>query len=108
MMMRAKAANLKGFTNFVTSGETIAVASAIFLTPVVSRFIVPLLGNIPYLNQHPTIVLVIASLIVFMIAKATSGTIRSIILGAAAGLFINAIASTGVGATLIGRLQANR
>lgn len=90
--------SIKGFTGFLFSPEAIAVASATLLTPFISRYILPLVASLPVLGANPAVALLISALIVFMLARFIGGSIlRPILLGAAAGMAINALISTRFG-----------
>jgi len=90
--------SIRGFTGFLTSPEAIAVASATLLTPFISRYILPLVSSIPVLGSNPAVALLISALIIFMLARFVGGSIlRPILLGAAAGMAINALISTQFG-----------
>ena len=99
--------SLNGFMDFLTSKEAIAVASAIIVTPFISGYILPLVTRLPVIGQYGTLALIVAALIVFLIAKwVGGGFLRSIFLGAAAGMVINAFANSGLGKGILSRFGA--
>lgn len=90
--------SIRGFTGFLTSPEALAVGAAILLTPFISRYILPLVSNLPVLGSNPAIALFASAVIVFIIARFVGGMIlRPILMGVAAGMAINAIISTQFG-----------
>lgn len=96
--------SINGFMGFLTSPEAIAVASAIILTPFIAGYILPLVSRIPVIGNYGTVTLLVAALIVFLIAKwVGGGFLRSIFLGAAAGMVINAFAASTFGRGIIKR-----
>ena len=101
------ALKLGKFSSFITSAPVIAVASAIILTPIFTRYLLPIIARIPYLGEHTTLALIAVALVLFIIAGMVGmGTLKVIFLGAAAGVLINAFISSGTGVSLIGRLNA--
>lgn len=100
------ALKLNKFSMFITSAPVIAVASAIILTPIFTRYLLPIIANLPYLKAHPTLALIAVALVLFIIAGMIgSGTLKVIFLGAAAGALINAFISSSTGTSIIGRLN---
>jgi len=95
--------NLGGFTGFIFSNETVAVFSAVVISPVVSRHLLPLIQKIPVLNSNITVSLAVAALVVFVVAKFFMGYIRSILLGVAAAFVLNAFQQSSVGQNLLAR-----
>lgn len=95
--------NLGGFTSFVFSPESIAVFSAVVITPVISRHLLPLIQRVPLLNSNLTISLIVAAVITFVVAKFFMGFIRSLLLGVAAGFALNAFQQSSVGQNLLAR-----
>ena len=108
VVSRGKSAlKLGKFSSFITSAPVIAVASAIILTPIFTRYLLPIIAKLPYLKDHPTLALVAVALVLFIIAGMVGmGTLKVIFLGAAAGALINAFISSGTGISIIGRLNA--
>lgn len=107
-MLRGKVgSSVNGFMSFVTSREAIAVASAVILTTFVSNYILPLVGRIPVIGANPTIALLAAAVIVFIVARFIgNGVLRSILLGVVAGMTINAILTTSFGRGIASRFGA--
>ena len=95
--------NLGGFTGFVFSNESVAVFSAVVITPVVSRHLLPLIQKIPVLNSNITVSLAAAAIVVFVVAKFFMGYIRSILLGVAAAFVLNAFQQSSIGQNLLAR-----
>ena len=104
-MLRGKVGgSINGFMSFITSREAIAVASAVVLTTFVSNYILPLVGRIPVIGRNPTIALLAAAVIVFIIARFIgNGILRSVLLGVVAGMTINAILTTSFGRGIASR-----
>ena len=97
---------VRGYMSFLTSPQAIAAASAMVATPVISRYIVPLVGRIPVVARHRSAVMIISAIIVFMVAKFFGGVIQSIFLGVAAGLTIGAFNASGLGQRVLGRIHS--
>lgn len=97
---------VRGYMGFLTSPQAISAGSAMILTPIVSRYIVPLVGRIPVLARWRSAVLIVSAIIVFMVAKFFGGLLQAVLLGAAAGLTINAFNASGVGQRVLGRIHA--
>ena len=71
------------------SPEVIAIATSVFLVPLIQPFVNSFIAKIPFLNQHYTIALIIVGVIIFMVAsKVKSATFRAIVIGVAGSLFI--------------------
>ena len=101
------AGKVKGYLSYLKSPEFIAVASAIILTPILSSFLVPLVGRIPVLGSYPLVTVIVASLILFWIAKAIGGMYtRAILVGVAGGMIITAFMGTSIGQNFVGRISA--
>ena len=99
--------SLNGFMDFLTSKEAIAVASAIIVTPFIAGYILPLVSRLPVIGGYGTVALLVAALIVFIIAKWVGmGLLRSILLGACAGMVINALAASSIGKGILSRFGA--
>lgn len=106
-------ANLKstvgGFKGFITSDIVIVAASAIFLTPLTLGLVAGIGGKIPGVGNNITLILLIASIVVFMLSGAVGGMLRGklkpVLLGISVGLFFNAFTSTQVGNRLVNRLR---
>ena len=83
----------KGLGQMIKSPEVIAVASSVFITPIVQPFVASIIGKIPFLRQHLTIGLVLAGLLIFILAsRIKAGFLRAIIIGVAGSLFIIGVA----------------
>jgi len=96
--------SISGFAGFLTSKESVAVASAIILTPFIMGYIMPLISRLPIIGKYGTVALLVGALVVFLIAKwVGGGFLRSIFLGAAAGMVINAFAASTFGRGVIKR-----
>jgi len=94
-----------GFTNFLTSNEFVAVASAVLITPIVLSTVTALISRLPLLRNNFAIGMLIASLIIFIIASMFgAGFMRSILLGISAGVLLVGIQSTTVAQNLLNRL----
>lgn len=99
--------SVNSFVGFLTSKEAVAVASAMIITPFIAGYILPLVQKIPVIGNYGTITLLVGALIVFLIAKwVGNGFMRSIFLGAAAGMVINAFAASRFGGGIIKRFGA--
>ena len=100
-------AKVKGFLNYLKSPEFVAVGSAIILTPIISSFLLPLVRRIPAIGNHEIAVVIVASLIIFWIAKMIGGMyIKAILIGTAGGLLISSFLTTGFGQRFTSRLSA--
>jgi len=96
--------SVNGFMGFITSKEAIAVASAMILTPFIGGYILPLVSRLPVIGSHGTIALLVAAFVIFLVAKwVGSGILRSIFLGAAAGMVINAFTASSFGRGIVQR-----
>jgi len=79
----------KTLGQMVKSPEVIAIATSVFLVPIVQPFVDSILSKIPFLNQHRTLGLIVAGVIIFMVAsKVKSQIFRAVIIGIAGSLFI--------------------
>lgn len=96
---------VRGFLGFLTTPQAIAAGAAVVATPIVSRYITPLVGRIPVVARHRGAVLIISAIIVFIVAKFFGGILQAIFLGVAAGLTISAFNASGLGARVLGRLH---
>jgi len=101
--------NVGGFTKFLTGDTVILVASAIFLTPLTLGLVGGLGARLPIVGSNITLLFIIASIIVFMLAGAVGGMLkgklRPALLGISIGLVFNAFVSTQFGNRLVGRLR---
>lgn len=86
-----------GFTSFIFSDVAVVAFSAVVLTPIVAAWVVPMLYRIPFLQNYPTITLIVAAIIIFFIAGMFSGLLRAIVTGVAAGLALNAFQGSAIG-----------
>lgn len=84
----------KSLGALVKSPEVIAIATSVFITPLVQPFVDRLIARIPFLNQHRTIALIIVGVIIFMMAAKlkAGGFVRAIVIGIAGSLFIIGVA----------------
>jgi len=98
-----------GFTEFLKSDSVIIVASAIFLTPLTLGLVAGIGSRFPGIGNNITLIFIIASIIVFMLAGAVGGMLRGklrpILLGISIGLAFNAFTSTQFGNRLVSRLR---
>lgn len=98
-----------GFTNFLKSDSVVLVASAIFLTPLTLGLVAGIGSKIPFVGNNITLIFIVASIVVFILAGMMSGMLRGklqpILLGISAGLAFNAFTSTQFGNRLVGRLR---
>ena len=77
----------------VKSPEVVAVASSVFITPLIQPFINRFIQRIPFLRNHATVALVLVGLVIFLIAsRIKSGLLRAVAIGVAGSLFILGIA----------------
>jgi hypothetical protein len=94
-----------GFSDFLTSNEFVAVASAVLITPIVLSTVTALISRLPLLRNNFAIGMLVASLIIFIIASMFSqGFMRSVFLGISAGVLLVGIQSTTVAQNLLNRL----
>ena len=106
-------ANLKstvgGFKGFITSDIVIVAASAIFLTPITLGIVSGIGGRIPGIGNNITLILLVASIVVFMLSGMVGnflrGKLKPVLLGISIGLFFNAFTSTLVGNRIVNRLR---
>ena len=83
----------KGLSQMVKSPEVIAIASSVFITPIVQPFVNRFIQSVPLLRNHTTTALIIVGLIIFLIAsRIKQGILRAVIIGVAGSLFILGIA----------------
>lgn len=93
--------SMGGFKGFLFSQESITVYSAIISTPIVTAF-----ASRFRINQIPTwAFLLVLAFILFTVSGMVSGFIRSIVLGASLGVFVNAIFASRFGGMLAARLS---
>lgn len=79
----------KGVINLLKSPEVVAVASALFIVPLVQPTIENYIDKIPFLTDHATIAFVVVGIVFFIIAiKMKSGIFRAIIIGAGGSFFL--------------------
>lgn len=79
----------KTLSSMIKSPEVIAIATSVFLVPMVQPFVDKIIARIPFLNQHRTLSLVLVGVIVFFIAsKVKSAIVRAVVIGIAGSLFI--------------------
>ena len=91
---------MNGFKGFLLSQESVTVYSAIITTPIVTAFA----GRFR-INQIPTwAYLLVLAFILFTVSGMFSGYVRAVAMGAALGVFVNAIFASRFGAQLAGRL----
>jgi len=105
LLMGRSSGAVRGFLGFLTTPQAISAGAAVVATPIVSRYIVPLVGRIPVVARHRAAVLIISAIIMFVIAKFFGGFIQAIFLGVAAGLTIGAFNASGLGARVLGRIH---
>ena len=93
-MVSLKAPQLKvgRFIDFLKSKEFISVAAAIIVTPFALRGVEQLVTRFGVLQQNFTVAMILAAFVLFFIAGMTSGYIRAIFLGLAAGTAVTAVA----------------
>lgn len=71
------------------SPEVIAIATSVFLVPMVQPFVDSIIAKIPFLNKHRTLALMVVGIVIFFIAsKVKSQIFRAVIIGIAGSLFI--------------------
>lgn len=99
-MARAKR-GVGGFASFIFSDVAVVAFSAVILTPIVAAWIVPLLYRIPFLQNYPTITLIVAGIVVFFIAGMFNGLLRALFTGVAAGLALNAFQGSSFGQRIL-------
>ena len=81
------------FKDFITSDKAVTSAAAILVTPAVLGIVDRVIEKYPKFGNNATIALIVASIIIFIIAGFFSGIIQDVVLGAAIGVFINALLS---------------
>lgn len=90
--------SLKGATGslgaLVKSPEVIAIATSVFIVPLIQPFVDKIIAKIPFLSKHRTIALIVVGLVIFMMAgkMKSGGMFRAIVIGIAGSLFILGIA----------------
>lgn len=73
----------------VKSPEVIAIATSVFLVPIVQPFIDSIISKIPFLKNHRTLALIVAGVVIFFVAsKVKSSIFRAVVIGIAGSLFI--------------------
>lgn len=107
--MAALTSKIGGFKGFITSDVMFVVIGAVFLTPITLGIVAGLGGKIPGIGNNITLILLIASIVVFLLAGAVGemikGKLRPVLLGISIGLLFNAFTSTQVGNRLVNRLR---
>jgi len=100
-LIRGKIANVRrglgGFTSFIFSDVAVVAFSAVILTPIVAAWVVPMLYRVPFLQNYPTITLLVAAIIIFFVAGMFKGLLRALVTGVAAGLALNAFQGSSIG-----------
>jgi len=94
-----------GFTGFLKSNEVIAVGSAILITPLIMSSITAILSRVPFLRDHFTSGMIVASFFLFALSAMFSGMLRAVVLGISAGIAIVGIQSTSVVQNFLGKLE---
>ena len=89
-----KGLKLGAFSKFVTSNEFIAVASAVILSPIFIKYLRPYIMRAPLIKAHPALSFLAISLILFLAAGIMGGTLKVILIGAAAGALLTALLTT--------------
>jgi len=75
--------------SMLKSPEVIAIATSVFLVPMIQPFVDSLIQRIPFLNKYRTLALILIGIVIFFMAsKVKSPTFRAIIIGVAGSLFI--------------------
>ena len=106
MAIRSPKLQVSKFTNFLTSDQAITAASAIIITPAVLGFVSRLTSRSGFLVQHATVALLLSAILVFIVAGMMSGVIRSVLLGASIGIFVNAMLTVAPIAAAVNRIGA--
>ena len=88
---KLRSINTKNFKEFVTSEMTIAIASAIVITPILQATIDGIIQRIPFFASHVTLATILIGFFIFILAGLTKGIFRAIALGFSAGLLITAL-----------------
>lgn len=79
----------KTLGSMVKSPEVIAIATSVFLVPMIQPFVDRLISKIPFLSNHKTIALILVGVVIFFVAsKVKSAIVRAIVIGIAGSLFI--------------------
>ena len=83
----------KTLSTMIKSPEVIAVGTAILLVPLLQPTIDSFIAKIPFLNRHRTLALIVIGVVIFFLAsKVGSPTLRAVVIGLAATLFIVGLA----------------
>ena len=79
----------KTISAMIKAPEVIAIATSVFLVPIVQPFIDSIIAKIPFLNKHRTLALIVAGVAIFFVAsKDKSSTFTAVVIGVAGSLFI--------------------
>lgn len=88
-MVLSLSAGTKAISGLVKSPEVIAIATSVFIVPLIQPFVDRLIAKIPFLNKHRTIALILVGVVVFMLASKIKGAMfRAVAIGIAGSLFI--------------------